>query len=241
MIIDPITILSRACFRSQRARSTRGEDAHDAKDNIEQGQRVSHQSPHPAHAGHRTEHARGTVGTPANRGNCQEISEQGIHGNEDTNQTGKNQRKETVAQDTGGAREGQGSGEMTGGGGIGHRRFVVRVVVVRVSGVGGRSCVEGRRHEAKNHVQGNCAKDRHTVDIAIEDLSGEEKESAVQDDVKQCSVEITIVHKMVIDRSKRIENRQSLVDTPVSGAHKKGEIAPPISTYLSPDMFKVDS
>lgn len=87
---------------------------------------------------------------------------------------------------------------------------MVGVVVVGISGVGSRNCVEGRRHEAENHVQGDSAKDSHAVDVAVKDLSREKKEGTVQDDVEQGSVEITIIHKVVVDRSKGIENSQSL-------------------------------
>lgn len=49
--------LGRSSLRSEGPRAPGGENAHDAKHDIEQGQRVSDQTPHSAHTRHGAEHA----------------------------------------------------------------------------------------------------------------------------------------------------------------------------------------
>lgn len=194
----------------QRARTPRGEDTHDAEDNIEQSQRIRHQTPHATHARDSTEHPRGAICAPTNSSRGQEIPKHGVHGEENANETGQHQRQEAVPQDASRAWECKGGGEVTGGRGARHGGLVVRVVVGRVSGVWCGSGIECRRHEAEDEMQRNGAEHSDAIDVAIEDLAGEEEEGAVQDDIEYCSVEVAVVHEVIVDRCKGIENGQSL-------------------------------
>lgn len=211
---------SRTRLRSQRPGATRREDTHNSKNDVEQSQGIRHKTPHATHACHRAEHPRRTICAPANSGNGQEIAEHGVHGNQDTNETGEHQRKEAVAQHASGAWEGQSSREMARGRGTGHGGFVVGVVVGRVGGVGSWDSVESGRHEAEDQMQSDSTENSDAVDIAVEHLAREEEESAVQDDVKQSSVEIAIIHKVIIDRGEGIQNSQSLENETISIQHQ---------------------
>lgn len=99
---------------------------------------------------------------------------------------------------------------MTHGGGVGHGRFVMGVVVGRVCGIGRRRRIESRRHKTENQVQDDGTKDGDTIDVAIEDLAREKEECPVEHDVKEGPVQIAVVHQMLIDPSKRVEHCQSL-------------------------------
>lgn len=135
---------------SQRPTPPRRENPHNAKNDIEQRQRIRDQTTHTAHAGDSTEHAGRAIRAPADGGRGEKIPEQGIHGEQDAQETGQDERQEAVAQDAGGAREGERRREVADGvPGVG---LQVRVVVCRVCGVGGvgegygAGGVEGGRH-----------------------------------------------------------------------------------------------
>lgn len=69
---------------------------------------------------------------------------------------------------------------MADDGAVGHGGFVVRVVVGGVGGVGGaHGSVEGGGHEAEDEVEGDGAENGDTVDVAVEDLAGEEEEGSI--------------------------------------------------------------
>ena len=48
------------------------------------------------------------------------------------------------------------------------------------------------------------------VDVAVEDFTGEEEEGSIKDDVQESTVEVTIVHEMLIDLRKGIQHGQGL-------------------------------
>lgn len=101
-------LLCRARLRGQRATAPRRKNTHDAKHDIEQRQRVRNKPPHPAHPSDRTEHARAAVRAPTDGRRRQEIAKHGVHGDQDPDKTGQNERQEAISQDAGGPREGQG-------------------------------------------------------------------------------------------------------------------------------------
>lgn len=176
--------LSSTSLCCQSARTPRGKDTHDAEDNIEQSQRIRHQAPHATHARHGAEHPRRAIGAPSNSSRSQEIPEHRVHGEKDANETGQHQRQETVAQDASRAWESKCGGEVAGGRRARHGGLVMRVVVGGIGGVWCGGGIEGRRHEAEDKMQGNSAENSDTIDVAVEDLAGEEEEGAVQDDVE---------------------------------------------------------
>lgn len=81
------------------------------------------------------------------------------------------------------------------------------IIAGRVGGVG---MIESRRHEAQDEVKGDGAEDSDAVDIAIEDLSGEEEEGAVEDDVEDGAVEVAVVHEVLVDLRKGVEDCEGL-------------------------------
>lgn len=94
--------------------------------------------------------------------------------------------------------------------GVGHGRLVMGVVVGGICGVGGSRGIESGRHETEDQMQGDSAEDGNAVDIAVENLAREKEECPVEDDVEEGPVQIAVVHQMLIDPSKGIENRQCL-------------------------------
>lgn len=156
------------------------ENAHNPKHNIEQRQRIRHQPAHPTHPSHSAEHPGRAIRAPPDSRGGQEVPEHGIHGDQDADETGEDKRKETVAQYAGRAWKGKGCGEVANDGAVGHGGFVVRVVVGGVGGVGGsHGSVEGGGHETEDEVEGDSAEDGDTVDVAVEDLAGEEEEGSI--------------------------------------------------------------
>ena len=83
----------------------------------------------------------------------------------------------------------------------------MRVVVV--SGVGGvgRGAVEGGRHQAEDDVQGDRAEDGDAVDVAVEDLAGEEEEGPVEQDVQDRAVQVAVVHEVLVDLGEGVQDR----------------------------------
>lgn len=78
--------------------------------------------------------------------------------------------------------------------------------VVGVSGDG----VECGRHEAEDDVEGDGAEDGDAVDVAVEDFAREEKECAVEEDVKEGAVKVAVVHEVLVDAGEGVEDGECL-------------------------------
>lgn len=81
------------------------------------------------------------------------------------------------------------------------------IVTGRISGVG---MVESWRHETQDEMEGDGAEDGDAIDIAIEDLSGEEEEGSVEDDIEDGAVEVAVVHEVLVDLGKWVEDCERL-------------------------------
>ena len=59
-------------------------------------------------------------------------------------------------------------------------------------------------------MEGDSAENGHAIDIAIEHLSGEKEEGAIEDNVENGAVEVTVVHKVLVDLGEGVEDCEGL-------------------------------
>lgn len=79
------------------ATSPAAEDAHDAEANVEQSQRVCDETPHARHATDSAEHAAGAICAPDDGGAGQEDADGCVHGEDDADKAGGDERQQAVA------------------------------------------------------------------------------------------------------------------------------------------------
>lgn len=53
-------------------------------------------------------------------------------------------------------------------------------------------------------MEGDGAEDGDAVDVAVEDLAGEEEVGAVEDYVEESAVEVAVVHEVLVDVRKGV-------------------------------------
>lgn len=54
------------------------------------------------------------------------------------------------------------------------------------------------------------AEDGNAVYVPVEDLAREQEEGAVQENIEDGAVEVTVIHEMLVDLRERVQNRQGL-------------------------------
>lgn len=135
------------CGIGQRSTASAAENTHDAKTNIEQGQRIGHKPPHALHPSDSTEHAACAVCAPHD-GGCGENNARGrIHGHDNSEEACEHEWEEAVSENGGGSGKCERCREMTSWL-IGSLSW--SFIILRMVGFGGGF---RRRHERQDHVQ----------------------------------------------------------------------------------------
>lgn len=60
-------------------------------------------------------------------------------------------------------------------------------------------------------MEGKRAEDGDAVDVAIEDFAGEEEECAVEDYVEEGTVEVAVIHEVLVNAGEGVEDCKGLV------------------------------
>lgn len=124
--------------------------------------------------------------------------------------------------------------------------LLVWVVGIGVCGVGdGRvDGVERRGHETEDEMESECAEYSDAVDVAVEHFSGEKKECSVEEDIEDRTVQVAVVHEVLVDVSKGIQDGQCLFHHVLlafcySRQRHCHRTKQQLSAYLRPDMLEI--
>lgn len=191
---------------------TTGENAHDAKADVEERQGIRNETPHTLHPAHGTEDARGAVRAPHDGGRGHDDAQGRVHGHDDAEQAGDGQGQQAVAQDGGAAEVGQGRGQLVGLVAVGRGRLarLVGAVGGGLRVVGAAVAVLEGRHERDDEVQRYRAQRREAVDVAEVQVAREEEEEAEQPREQDGAAQVAVVHQVLVDAAEGIEYGECL-------------------------------
>lgn len=60
-------------------------------------------------------------------------------------------------------------------------------------------------------MQSDGTEDCDAVDVAVEHFPGEKEEGSVEENVEERSVEVAVIHQVLVDSCERIEHCESLI------------------------------
>lgn len=136
----------------QGSGSPGAKNAHNAKANVEESQRVRNEPTHALHSAHGAEHATGAVGAPHDGAAGNADANGRIHGHDNAKQRRCDKRQQAVAQDRRRASKGERGREVAATTNAAALLLSIAVSIVELAILSSGGGVVVGRHERQNHM-----------------------------------------------------------------------------------------